>query len=1039
MSERLYDLINNSLGWLLFVIGLFIYFSTLEPTVSLWDCGEIIAAAYKLQVIHPPGAPSFLMLGRFFSLFAPTEEWVPFMMNGISAISTALSMMLLFWTITALARKIVLQSTNSFTQGHIIGIMGSGLIGGLAFAFTDTSWFSGVEAERYALSNLFQAMFFWLMLKWERRIDRPGNIQYLVLIAFVIGLSIGVHLMSLLVVPALAVIYYVRKYENPNWFGALIATGIGLLVLGVIYVGIIKTLPDIAAQIELLFVNTFGLPFWSGIFFTLLLLLGLTIYGIYYSYVNKKVILNLSLTCLLAVLMGYSTYSMVVIRSNANPSLDMNNPDNVFNLISYINREQYGSRPLLYGQHFAADPVGNKRVGTEYIQTEDGYEATGPKMQREFAAEDKMLFPRMADMRGDRKRAYRQWVGLQQGEDPSFADNLEFFFKYQVGHMYWRYFAWNFIGRQNDIQGHGGPLHGNWLTGISFIDEAFANVGPQENLPKFLKDNRARNELYGLPFLLGLLGMFFHFKNHKWDSFSVLVFFIMTGLMLVIYLNNPPREPRERDYTLAGSFYAFSIWVGIGVMQLIEWLKNYMKPSAAGVVATFAALLLVPGIMAKEEWNDHDRSERYTTIDFAKNHLKPLDSNAVLFTFGDNETYPLWYAQEVEGYRTDVRVINMNLMNAKWYINHLRLDFYESEGLQFNNFTADKINRGERTYIQYQQNPNLDQDRYYDLDRVLQFIASDKQNTKARTRQGRVNYLPTKKIKIDVDKEKVLKSNVVDEKYSDRILDEVKFKIPGNSVMLQQLTLLDLIASTNWTRPIYFSVQTPSSNYLNLDDYFIQEGLAYKLAPVETPSNTQARKGMMDNEKMYDALVNDFKWGGLPDSSLYLGYVTRRHCKTYRSHFAQLSRSLIQEGEEEKAEKVLDECFRVFPNQQVAYDARVTPLVRAYYQIDALEKAKKQATELSDNLIGNVEYLTSMPSYMRNQGNVKSTLRNSMAGLNQLSRAASNNGHDSLAQDINNVLQRYQGGQRRQRPQQQRQRPQPQRQPQQQPGQQEQQ
>lgn len=939
-------------------------------------------------------------------MLAPNEEWVPILINAQSAISSALAILFLFWIITHFARRITVNNGEQPDTGQLIAIMGSGIVGASAFTFSDTFWFSAVEGETYALSAMLMALVFWLGVKWDNRADEPGNIKYLLLIAYIVGVSIGVHLLSLLIIPLIGFFYYFRKFDHITWKGIIITGIVGVVCLGIVQTGVIKTLPWIASKFELLFVNSFGLPFWSGIFFFIILVLSALAWGMYYTFQKNKAIIHNALVALTFVLIGFSSYSMVVIRSQADPSIDMNNPETVFNLISYLNREQYGDRPLLHGRYFDAKPVDQKDGDPRYRQGEDKYNELPPQQELIYKESDQTLFPRMVSRRKDRKGAYRKWATLGPNEDPSFGDNLEFFFKYQIGHMFWRYFAWNYVGRQNDIQGHGRFWRGNWLSGIPFIDKNFGNVAKQTNLPAFLKTNKARNLFFALPFILGLLGMFHHFNNGRRDAFVVLVFFLMTGLVLILYLNQPPREPRERDYSLVGAFYAFAVWIGIGTLKLIEVLRNWVKPRVAGGAATIGALALVPAVMASDNWDDHDRSERYTTIEFAKNHLRSLDSNAVLFAYGDNETYPLWYAQEVENFRTDVRVINLNLMNARWYVEQLRKDNYKSDGLQFNHLTPDKLEKGARSYVRYAQHPNIAKDQYVSLDKVLSFIASDDPSTKRRIRGGgSINYVPAKRVKMDIDKEAVVESGVVPEHLKQHIEDQVRFKIGGGSLMLSKLMILDLLASTEFTRPIYFTAQVPSDNYFGMNNYVLQDGLSYKMVPMSKNTDYES-KGTIDTKEMYDNLVNDFKWGGLPDSSLYLGYVTRRHCGMYRGHFSSLADALIAKNKDEKAIKTLNTCMNVFPNQQVQFDARVTPLVNAYYNAGAPERGKKYGKELYQTLTGNLDYFTSLSR--QHQQEAKRKIQNGFYGLSRLRRSAKRAGQDSFAQKIGDDIQRLQ-------------------------------
>ncbi len=1021
MSEKRYNLINNALGWLAFAIALFVYFSTLEPTTPLWDCGEFIAASYKLQVVHPPGAPMFLMINRVFSMLAPSQEWVAVFTNGQSALSSALAILFLFWTTSALARKIKLKNKTieESSAGDVIAIMGSALVGATAFTFSDTFWFSAVESEVYALSSLIMAAVFWLMLKWERRADQPGNIKWILLISFLMGLSIGVHLLSLLVIPPLAFIYYFKKYNQVTNKGLLITGVIGLGILAFMLQIVVKTLPYLGSKVELLFVNSFGLPFWSGILFTAALVLALLAYGIYYTYKHQRVVINIVLTAITFILIGFSTYSMVVIRSLADPSIDMNNPETVFNLISYLNREQYGDRPLLYGPDFTAEVVEYEEGEMEYRKGKERYIATGKEQIPKYDPDHKTLFPRLgSSFRSDRKKAYRQWTGLEKGQKPTFADNIGFFFNYQLGHMYWRYFAWNFIGRQNDEQGHGELIKGNWISGIDFMDETFANVGPQENLPYFLKNNKARNTLYFLPFIFGLIGLFYHFKANRKDAFTVLVFFLMTGIILIIYLNQPPVEPRERDYTFVGSFYSFAIWIGLAVLPIIDYLSKLMNYKVAAAIATVASLVLVPSLMAKEEWNDHDRSGRYTSRDYAMNYLESCDKNAVLFTNGDNDTYPLWYVQEVEGFRDDVRVINLQLLMTDWYIEQLRRKANDSEPLPFDHFSQEKLVQGTRDYVAFRQEgvPGINENRHYNINKILEFIASNKQETQLQTQGGeRLNFYPTKKLKIPVNKQKVLESGLVSEKNADKILDNIKFKLKKGNLMKSDLVLMDLIASAEWTRPIYFSQTAGSSNYLHLDDYMQQEGLTYKLVPIDHSDNPDRQPGGVNPTKMYNTVMNKFQWGRLNKEKLHVGSVTRRHCKNYRRLFVRLANNLIRNNQNEKAVKALDKCLEVIPEHNAPYQVTMVRVMNAYYKAGAPEKGKELAERLKVVLKGNLDYFLDMNKGQ--QQSVKRRIQASLYGLNQIQQKAKNNGQETFGKEVeeilNNLQSQYRGGNRR--------------------------
>lgn len=1002
MSEQRFSFLNNLTGWIVFLISAFTILSTIEPTTSLWDCGEFIAASYKLEVVHPPGAPFFLMLNRLFSMFAPSPEWVPRIINGVSAMASAFAVLFLFWTITALARKIVISDPRNIKTGELIGVLGSGIVGALAFNFSDTFWFSAVEGEVYALSSFFMALVFWLMLKWERRAENPDSLRWIVLIAYFIGLSIGVHLLSLLVIPALVYVFYF-KYRDFNFKGIVIAGVAGLLILGAVNIGVIQWLPEIASEFEALFVNTFGFPFWSGIFFTVLLLLGLIIYGLHWSRKKQKKALNFGLSALLVILMGYSSYAMVVIRSNANPSIDMNNPESVFNLTSYIKREQYGTRPIFFGPYFTAGITRYEKGEMRYRKGKDRYLEIGHKRIPVFDPAHKTIFPRMWDnTRKDRMRYYRRWENLSEGEKPTFAQNLHFFFTYQLGHMYWRYFAWNFIGRQNGEQGFENEFNnGNWISGIPFIDKNLSPAGPQQDLPGTMKNDRAKNKLYALPFVLGLLGLFFHLKRDKKSAFYTFVFFFMTGIGLVIYSNNPPYEPRERDYVLVGSFYVFAVWIGLGVLSVRELLRKYFSAPVSGVAATLICLLLVPALMAREEWDDHDRSERFMPRNIAINYLQSCDSNAVLITNGDNETYPIWYLQEVEGIRTDVRALNFSLLNTGWYANNLRKPANKSPGLKFS-LAPEKIVEGTRNYIIHRENPalGLDMNKFYDVKEIIGFIGSDDPRTRLQGNEGqKFDYYPTNKFFVPADKAKVLKNGLVSPEYKNRIVDRMKFTYHGQTMMKNIMLLLDLIATTGWERPICFAVTSGSDPYNGLQDYFRMDGMVYTLTPVKKKKNDpDPQTGWINPEKMYHNVMHEFKWGNLPDKDLYIDGVLMRQLRHYRNVFARLAEALINDGKKEKAIKVLDRCVKVLPEKNIPYGFLFFSIVEEYYKAGAADKGMKYGKRLVRIYVDELEYYLDLESSDRKV--VDKEIQRKFYALQQLQQFARQNKQKEFAKEV---------------------------------------
>ncbi len=1004
MEKRHHIFWNNVTGWFIFTIALIVYLSTIEPSTSFWDTGEFIAAAYKLQVVHPPGAPLFLMINRLATFFAPSSGWVAPMVNTTSALASAFTILFLFWTITGLASRLSKSGAPTNSPLTFYTILGGGIIGSLAFTFTDTFWFSATEGEVYALSTFFMALVLWLMLKWETRAHQRKHLKYLILIAYLLGLSIGVHLLSLLVIPALAFIYYFRNYR-PTWLGGLITAITGIGILGLINFGFIRWFPSLAASVELSMVNQLHFPLWSGIFLTLVMLLGLLLYGIFWSYKNQRILMNTIFLSLTAILIGYSSYAMVVIRSKADPSIDINNPESVFNLKSYLNREQYGSRPLIYGPYFNAKVRTVDKGSPQYLKGEDRYENLGSQGKPVYRNEDKTLFPRMGDQtRQSRAKFYRQWEDLDKGETPSFANNLHFFFTYQVGHMWWRYFAWNFIGRQNDYRGTGQDYHkGNWLTGIPFIDRQVLGLGAQESLPDKFRSNPARNYLYGLPFLLGLLGFLIHFKYDPKRALPILVFFFMTGIGLIIYLNNPPLEPRERDYTSVGSFYAFAIWIGMGAFGILDWIN--MRWSRILTMVGFVILLGLPALMAQAEWDDHDRSGRYFARNHAYNYLTACDSNAVLFTSGDNETYPIWYLQQVEGIRKDIRVVNTSLLGMGWYQEQLREAAHGAKGLDFG-IPNQKV-RGEKMQrVIYKQHPDMDPEKHYNLKRIIAFIASDDQQTKVvGNKRERRDFLPTKKLSIPVDAQKVLKNGTVEPQNQKRIVDKVKFQYPRGQLSKSDLLLLGFIAKNNWNRPVYFSSTAGRNAYAGLSNYFRCDGLVYRLVPIPEGNDPDDQDGWVNPQITQQHVLNEFQFGNLPESSIYVDNVMRKQCRNYRNLFNRLAIRLIENNQNNRAVNVLDKSREVLPREKVPYDLNSLYTVSNYYSAGATEKGKSLAKKLSEAFAKQLRYFLSMDRKQMKQ--VSNTIENKLYSLNQMRKLAKANNQNHFAQKLQKQFNRF--------------------------------
>lgn len=1013
-----YSNINNLCGWIAFAISAFVYISTIEPTGSFWDCGEFIAAAWKLQVGHPPGAPLFLLLGRLFTLFAGGNvTTVPIMINIMSALMSAFTILFLFWTITALARKVVMNTADS-TSGQIFSVMGAGFVGALAYTFSDSFWFSAVEGEVYATSSFFTAIVFWAMFKWEAAADEKHGDRWIILIGYLMGLSIGIHLLNLLTIPALAFIYYFRKYKVTRT--GLIKTGIaGVAILAVIQYGIISGLVNLATKFELFFVNTLGLFFWSGFLFFILLLVAAVIYGLNYSTKKNKPVLNLSILCFAFILIGYSSYTQIVVRSSVNPPMDENDPENAFNLLGYINREQYGDRPLFFGQYYNAKQVALDEGAVQYTTRDGRYIPTGNKITPVYDAAATTIFPRMYSAQENHIQAYKEWGGVKGDATPTFAQNLKFFWTYQVIHMYWRYFMWNFAGRQNDQQGHGGITRGNWISGIEALDAM--RLGPQKDLPESMKSNKARNAFYFLPLILGIVGMIWHYKRDNHDFWAVMLLYFFTGLAIVLYLNQTPYQPRERDYAYAASFYAFSIWIGLGTLAIIEKLRKKIALPAAAGLSTAICLIAVPGLMAKEGWDDHDRSHRYTSRDFAWNYLQSCAPNAIIFTNGDNDTFPLWYAQDVEGVRTDVRVINLSLLNTDWYIDQMKRKAYQSDPVPFS-LTHEQYVQGTRDYVPFYDRAVKG---YTELKEVIDFIASDSPESKVRTQSGSdLSYFPTKKLSVKVDRETVLKTGTVRPEDADKIVDAITWELDKSYLMKADLMILDLIAHNNWKRPIYFAVTVGSESYMNLEPYFQLEGLAYRLVPIRA-ADAGGQIGRVSATTMYNNMVNKFEYGNMNREDVYLDQNNLNMTMNFRNNFARLSESLIAEGKRDSAVAVLDKMNEEMPDKTVPFNVMMLRPVEMYYaaakgtpmmtedgtlttsSVELPEQRRKHAIDMANKISLRMAeiYEDDLNYYFSLKGTeylkfVERDMNQAMAVYSELIRMARENGQDQLAKQL---------------------------------------
>ncbi len=1009
-----YKFINTISGLFIFVVATMVYILTSEPTSSYWDCGEYISTAYKLQVGHPPGAPFFQLMGRFFSLFAfGNVHLVARMVNTMSAIASGLTILFLFWSITALAKKIVVK-TAEIVMADILVIIGAGAVGALAYTFSDSFWFSAVEGEVYATSSFFTAFVFWAILKWEEVADEPGANRWLVLIAFMMGLSIGVHLLNLLAIPAITLVFYFKKFR-PTKLGTILAFAISVAILSTIMYGIIPQVVTLFAKAELLFVNGLGLPFNSGTLFLALLLIALIVFGLLYTEKENKAFSIIALiayglmlllvlyssssawnfvlrflivsgvsvlvvlgrhqketlkTIILSftfILIGYSSFMALVVRSNAGTPINENAPKDAISLLSYLNREQYGDWPLFYGQYYnapqdAKQPYsdGNPLYARDDVQKKYVVVDDRKNSVTNYDSRFMTLFPRMWSNNSESHiSGYKSW-GEVQGDPitvndyygkpevlyrPTFGENLRYFFSYQLGHMYFRYFMWNFSGRQNDQQGYGGIMNGNWITGIKFMDNA--RLGPQSNLPETMKNNKGRNAFYLLPLILGMVGFFFQLNKDLKNFFVIGLLFVFTGIAINFYLNPVPYQPRERDYAYAASFYAFAIWIGIGTIGLFKLLATFIKPKVAALIAFFVCLLLVPGIMAKEGWDDHDRSNRYTVVDVASDYLNSCAPNAILFTLGDNDTFPLWYAQEVEGIRTDVRVVNLSLLNMDWYIDQMKRSYYNSEALPIT-LNRSKYVASKRDYLPiYPDTSLVKADNYADIRILVDYATSDDPSTMLSTGRGPLNYFPTHNFMLPVDTNLVRTNGTVPPEYRDSIHAAIIWNYSDYGVQKNNLAVLDLLANLKWQRPVYFATTTGDDAYLGLLDYLQLEGLAYRLVPYRCTS-TDDKTGRVNTAIMYENLMHKFKWGNMNNPKVYMDETNMHNTYFLRNLFVRLADALIFEGKMKEAAEVCDKCVAVMPDNCVPYDQLMVPIAQDYFLASQPTKAEAIALRLTE-------------------------------------------------------------------------------------------
>jgi hypothetical protein len=1013
-----YQKINNLVGWFTFILASLVFLLTIEPTASWWDPGEYISTAFKLQVGHPPGAPTFQFLGRFFSLFAFGDtSHVAMMVNAMSGLSSSFTILFLFWTITMLARKIVAPE-GEMTTGQVWTIMAAGFIGAMTYTFTDSFWFSAVEGEVYAMSSLCTAIVFWAIFKWESVADQRHNFRWLIFIAFVIGLSIGVHLLNLLTIPALAFVYYFKKFKPTRW-GIVFTLVVSFIMLALIMYVVIPWIPNLASKFELLFVNSFGLPFNSGTIFYFLLLIGLIVGGLYYSKIKGKAILNTAILCFTFILIGYSSFIMLVIRANSGTPINENAPKDAISLVSFLNREQYGTWPLLYGQYYDApiidyedgNPIYRKDPASGKYVIIDDRKGTIPVFDPRFTT----LFPRMwSNQRGSKAvEFYKNWGGpgvpIQvTGQDgktetinrPTFGENLKFFFNYQIGWMYLRYFMWNYSGRQNDVQGFGGITDGNWITGIPFIDKSRLGHAVSD-LPDSMK-NRATNKYYMLPLILGFIGFFFQLKQDYKGSVVVILLFIMTGLAIVVYLNQQPYEPRERDYSYAGSTYAFAMWIGLGVIYLVNLLKNKlkMKEMIAVVSVTLVTMILVPGIMAEQNWDDHDRSGKYSCRDFAANYLNSCDKGGILFTNGDNDTFPLWYDQEVEGIRTDVRVVNLMLASGSWYIDQMYKKAYDSDPLPFT-LAQNQYQPGTNDIVIYY---DIGIKGYVELKDLIGFIKSDNPGTFLSLQNGeKLKFFPSKKVKLTVDSAACVKYGIVPNNLRGKMVDTIKWTIKTNQLYKNDIMMLDIIASSKWKRPLYFAAPSSVSHCFNVDSFCLVEGWVYKFMPVKAnPADYISSMGGIDAQGTYDILMHKCAWGNLADPHVYIDPESLNNSVRPKTNILRAGQAFIDQGKKKQAVEILDLYFEKFPDSKFPYDMYVLPFAELYFKAGETSKGEKIVERIAEITCQNLNYYYSFTG--RNKDYFQDDIQQSLGILKRLNIVSTENHQTRLAAKMDSLF-----------------------------------
>lgn len=969
MTISNYNKWNTITGWIVFAIALITYTLTMEPTVSAWDCGEYISTSVKLEVGHPPGAPLFQMLGAFFAMFTTDLSQIAKMVNFMSALASAFTILFMFWTITNLAKKMT-PKEDQLSLGSIIAILGSGVVGGLAYTFSDSFWFSAVEGEVYAMSSFLMAILFWLGLKWENEMHLPRGNRWLLLISFVVGLSFGVHILSLLVIPAIVMLYFFKMYPTITLKTTAIASVISVLILAFIFKFLFPYTLQFFSSTELFFINTVGLPFNSGSIIAGLLLIGAFVYGIKYTRKKNKVHLNTLILSVLFIMVGFSSWLMLPIRANANTTINENNPSSARELLAYYNREQYGDANVFYDTYYSV----KFDTGAEGLDEKKPYKDGKPKYEKDlknskyvivnrykntvpnYASKHKGFIPRMVDP--SRELDYKKITGIpiKAKRRPTFGENLNFMASFQFGYMYGRYFMWNFAGRQNDTQGQLDVFNGNWISGIDFVDEL--RLGPQQELPDEVKNNKGRNTYYFLPLILGIIGLLYQVKFDKKNFYSLFLFFAFTGFAVIFYTNPKSFEVRERDYAIVGSFYIFAIWIGFGVFALYQYLKHFGNKKMIAIAVSVVSLLAVPTLMASENWDDHDRSNRYTTRLNAQAYLESCDPNAIMFTIGDNDTFPLWYMQEVEGIRRDIKLINTSLFATDWYIDQMKRATYEAPPIP-SQLTHDKYKTGSLDVAYHIPHPQF-KDSIIGIKDFMRWIESNNTATQYDTGDEILKTYPTNKIRIPVNKENALKSGIVAAKDADKIVDYIDITINSNGIQKNQILMLDILANFDWKQPLYFTGgANDDAEYIWLKDYLQLDGMAYKLVPIKTPMRTydsngsviseknMFNMGRIDTEKMYDNLQK-LDWRNINDGKIYIDEQTRKNAISLRNNMLRLAETFANENNFEKAEEILDLSLDKMPIRDFGHISIALGYPEIYYKIGKVKKARKTLETLID-------------------------------------------------------------------------------------------